>query len=82
MSGRRLYIGRVPQQATNRDFQDTFGTVGKLVEVRIMAGFAFIEFDQLRDAEQAVQEFNNKDFLGERILVEFAKPPRSMMDDR
>ncbi|GAA6012782.1 hypothetical protein JCM10207_005358 [Rhodosporidiobolus poonsookiae] len=47
-----------------------------------MAGFAFVEFDQLRDAEQAVQELNNKDFLGERILVEFAKPPRAMMDDR
>ncbi|BGP19557.1 hypothetical protein JCM10213_000157 [Rhodosporidiobolus nylandii] len=82
MSGRRLYIGRVPQQATNRDFQDFFGSHGKLVETRIMAGFAFIEYDQLRDAEQAVQDLNNKDFLGERILVEFAKPPRAMMDDR
>ncbi|GAA5853194.1 hypothetical protein JCM8547_000236 [Rhodosporidiobolus lusitaniae] len=81
MSGRRLYIGRVPQQASNRDFQEYFGSLGKLVEVRIMAGFAFIEYDQLRDAEQAVAEYNNKDFLGERILVEFAKPPRAM-DDR
>ncbi|GAA5900152.1 hypothetical protein JCM6882_002627 [Rhodosporidiobolus microsporus] len=82
MSGRRLYVGRVPQHATNRDFQDHFGAIGKLVETRIMAGFAFVEYDQLRDAEQAVQELNNKDFLNERILVEFAKPPRAMMDDR
>ncbi|GAA5995298.1 RNA-binding protein [Rhodotorula paludigena] len=47
-----------------------------------MAGFAFLEYDNLRDAEQAVNDLNNKDFLGERIMVEFAKPPRSMMDDR
>ncbi|BGP42984.1 hypothetical protein JCM10450v2_007103 [Rhodotorula kratochvilovae] len=82
MSGRRLYVGRIPQQATRADFEQYFGAVGRLVDIRIMAGFAFLEYDQLRDAEQAVNDFNNKDFLGERILVEFAKPPRAMMDDR
>lgn len=77
VSGRRLYIGRVPQQASNRDFQEYFGAIGKLVETRIMAGFAFIEYDQLRDAEQAVQEYNNKDFMGERCvsLFRLSLPP-------
>ncbi|GJN93237.1 hypothetical protein Rhopal_006284-T1 [Rhodotorula paludigena] len=82
MSGRRLYIGRIPQAATRADFEQFFGSVGRLVDIRIMAGFAFLEYDNLRDAEQAVNDLNNKDFLGERIMVEFAKPPRSMMDDR
>ncbi|BGP27257.1 splicing factor, arginine/serine-rich 4 [Rhodotorula toruloides] len=81
-AGRRLYVGRVPQAATRADFDDVFGRMGKLVDVRIMAGFAFIEYADLRDAEEAVNELNNKDFLGDRIMVEFAKPPRSIMDDR
>ncbi|KPV71517.1 uncharacterized protein RHOBADRAFT_67060 [Rhodotorula graminis WP1] len=82
MSGRRLYVGRIPQQASRADFEQHFGAVGRLVDIRIMAGFAFLEYESLRDAEQAVADFNNHDFCGERILVEFAKPPRSMMDDR
>ncbi|GAA5887280.1 hypothetical protein JCM5296_004586 [Sporobolomyces johnsonii] len=82
VSGRRLYIGRVPPQASRRDLEEYFGTHGRLVDVRVMSGFAFLEYDQLRDAEQAVQDFDKKEFMGERLLVEFAKPPRSMVDDR
>lgn len=48
MSGRRLYIGRIPQEATRADFEDYFGRAGKLIDVRIMAGFAFLEYDDLR----------------------------------
>jgi hypothetical protein len=48
VSGRRLYIGRIPQEATRADFEDYFGRAGKLIDVRIMAGFAFLEYDDLR----------------------------------
>lgn len=47
-AGRRLYVGRIPQAATRADFEDFFGRMGKLVDVRIMAGFAFIEYADLR----------------------------------
>ncbi|GAA6008095.1 hypothetical protein JCM11491_001881 [Sporobolomyces phaffii] len=49
-----------------------------------MNGFAFIEYDRLSDAEQAVADLGQKDFMGERLLVEFAKPPRErdFRDDR
>jgi hypothetical protein len=47
-AGRRLYVGRIPQAATRADFEEFFGRMGKLVDVRIMAGFAFIEYADLR----------------------------------
>ena len=41
-----------------------------------MAGFGFIEFEEQRDAEDAVSKFDGAKLLGEPIMVEFAKERR------
>lgn len=74
--GRRLYIGRIPQEATRTDIEKYFGRYGTLLDVRIMAGFGFLEYDQVRDAEDAVHDLNGREFMGDRLIVEFAKAPR------
>jgi len=76
--GRRIYIGRLSPDATKKDVEQFFGDYGKLLDVRVMSGFGFIEFENLRDAEDAVHDFNGRNFMGERIIVEFAKAPRSV----
>ncbi|POV98748.1 hypothetical protein PSHT_13872 [Puccinia striiformis] len=74
--GRRLYVGRIPPDATRTDVEKYFGRYGTLMDVRIMAGFGFLEYDSVRDAEDAVHDLNGRDFMGERLIVEFAKAPR------
>jgi RNA recognition motif-containing protein len=69
MSGQsetRVYIGRVPREgnhytsaksnnlAEKRDFERFFQGFGDLVEVKLMAGFAFVEFKEARDARDAI----------------------------
>ena len=39
-------------------------------------GFAFVEFDDHRDADDAVYDLNGKDLMGERVHVEFAREQR------
>uniref|UniRef100_A0A8D0FZS3 RRM domain-containing protein n=1 Tax=Strix occidentalis caurina TaxID=311401 RepID=A0A8D0FZS3_STROC len=39
-------------------------------------GYGFVEFDDLRDADDAVYELNGKDLCGERVIVEHARGPR------
>ncbi|KAJ9093237.1 hypothetical protein QFC19_008443 [Naganishia cerealis] len=41
-----------------------------------MAGFGFIEFEEARDAEDAVAKYDGAKLLGEPIMVEFAKERR------
>jgi len=78
MSGqRRLYLGHIPGSAQRADIEDFFKPFGRINDIRLMAGFGFIEFDDSRDAEDAVRDLNGKDFMGDRLLVEFAKSPRS-----
>ncbi|MBW0518515.1 hypothetical protein O181_058230 [Austropuccinia psidii MF-1] len=75
-SGRRIYVGRIPPEATRSDIEKYFGRYGTLLDVRIMAGFGFLEYDSVRDAEDAVHDLNGRDLMGERLIVEFAKAPR------
>ncbi|KAJ7311524.1 hypothetical protein DFH08DRAFT_897867 [Mycena albidolilacea] len=41
-----------------------------------MTGFGFVEFENAKDAEDAVNNFNGKTFMGQNIVVEFAKESR------
>lgn len=50
-----------------------------------MTGFGFVEFENSKDAEDVVNNFNGKSFMGSTIAVEFAKesrPRRDPYDDR
>lgn len=97
----RLYVGRLAPSVTRDDLADLFKNVGvciylyvsdfvqRLVDVRVLNGFGFVEFDDPRDADYAVrvrtlylcQDFDGSMFMGDRILVQPAKqPPRRDRD--
>lgn len=45
-----------------------------------MYSYGFVEFDDNRDADDAVYELNGKDLCGERVVVEHARGPRRDRD--
>lgn len=54
----RVYVGGLPQDISERDLEEKFGRHGRLRNVwvaRKPPGFAFIEFEDGRDAEEAVK---------------------------
>ncbi|WFD41521.1 hypothetical protein MPSI1_000151 [Malassezia psittaci] len=77
----RLYLGRLPQGVLREDISDLFRGLGRIVDIRILNGFGFVEFDDPRDAELAVRDFDGTMFMGDRIVVQFAKQPQRR-DDR
>jgi len=81
MSGRRLYLGRLPPDTRPEDVQKHFDGYGKISECRVMTGFGFVEFENSKDADDVVQAFNGKPLMGQSIIVEFAKDSRRR-DDR
>ncbi|KAF8330051.1 uncharacterized protein EI90DRAFT_2996784, partial [Cantharellus anzutake] len=76
MSSRRLYLGRLPTDAQQSDVQKLFDGYGPVTECRVMTGFGFVEFENPKDAEDVVQKFNGTQFMGNSIIVEFARDNR------
>ncbi|KAI6653175.1 Keratin 5-like protein [Oopsacas minuta] len=84
----RVYIGRLSPAARERDVERFFKPYGRIRDINLKNGFGFVEFDSVRDADEAVYSCDGKDLLGERVLVELAKggssygrrssPPMSM----
>jgi len=75
-----LYLGRLPMDARSDDVAKFFDGYGRIVDVRVMTGFGFVEFENSRDAEDALSVFNGKNFMGTSIVVEFAKESRPKRD--
>ncbi|SOV06229.1 related to pre-mrna splicing factor srp55 [Ustilago sp. UG-2017a] len=69
----RVYVGKLPADVRRGDIEDLFRDYGRLYDVRIMGTFGFVEFEHPRDAEDAVKDFDGKNFMGERIVVQHAK---------
>ncbi|KZT26643.1 RNA-binding domain-containing protein [Neolentinus lepideus HHB14362 ss-1] len=78
---RRLYLGKLPADARTDDVSKFFDGYGRIVDCRVMTGFGFVEFENPRDAEDAVHHFNGKSFMGASIVVEFAKETRRTRGD-
>lgn len=80
-----LFIGNIAREANERDLQEEFDRIGQCqfrFKVRTSSStycvcfqgqFAFVEYDNEKDAEQAIQELNDKDFSGRRISVQYSK---------
>ena len=53
----KVYVGDLPRDATEKELERAFSYYGPLRNVWIARnppGFAFIEFDDVRDAEDAI----------------------------
>jgi len=62
-----------PRRKTSSNF---FKKYGRLTYVTLKAGFGFVEFDDARDASDAAYELNDRELLGSRVRVEFARRDR------
>ncbi|XP_049844875.1 serine/arginine-rich splicing factor 5-like isoform X6 [Schistocerca gregaria] len=71
--GTRVFIGGLTYRVREHDLEKFFRKYGRIKEIAMKNGFAFVEFDDYRDADDAVYELNGKELLGERVSVEKAR---------
>ncbi|EYC17278.1 hypothetical protein Y032_0031g2370 [Ancylostoma ceylanicum] len=69
----RVYIGRLSYRASERDIEHFFRGYGRIRDIVLKNGFGFVEFDEPRDADDAVYDLNGKELAGERVMLEFSK---------
>jgi len=73
----RIYVGNLPPDIRSKDIDDLFYKFGKItyIDLKNKKGppFAFVEFEDPRDAEDAVRTRDSYDYDGYRLRVEFPR---------
>ncbi|XP_065225344.1 serine-arginine protein 55 isoform X3 [Planococcus citri] len=72
-SGTRVFVGGLSYRVRERDLEKFFQKIGRVMDISMKNGYAFVEFDDYRDADDAVYELNGKELMGERVSVEKAR---------
>jgi len=69
----RVYLGGIPPRTREKDIERFFRKYGRIRDILIKSKYAFIEFEDYRDADDAVYDLHGTDFLGDRVTCELAK---------
>ncbi len=79
--GRKLYIGNLPDSATEQDLADKFAAYGTVKSVKLITdrdtdrskGFGFIEMMSEAEAHAAIDSLNGADYDGRPMKVNEAR---------
>jgi len=73
----RIYVGNLPPDIRTKDIEDLFYKFGKItfIDLKNQRGppFAFVEFEDPRDADDAVYAREGYDYDGYKLRVEFPR---------
>lgn len=74
---RTIYVGNLPGDIREREVEDLFYKYGPIVDIDLKIpprppGYAFVEFEDVRDAEDAIRGRDGYKFDGYRLRVELA----------
>ena len=77
----RLYVGNLSFDATESDLFELFNGVGHVQNAEVVSyrhnqrskGFAFVQMQTVEEAQRAVEELHDKEFLGRKLVVSGAK---------
>jgi RNA recognition motif-containing protein len=79
--GRKLYVGNLPDSATEQDLLDKFAAYGTVKSVKLITdhdtgrtkGFGFIEMMSEAEAHAAIDSLNGTDYEGQSMKVNEAR---------
>ncbi|RID75571.1 hypothetical protein BRARA_B02609 [Brassica rapa] len=85
-SSRSIYVGNLPGDIREREVEDLFSKYGPVVQIDLKIpprppGYAFVEFEDPRDADDAIHGRDGYDFDGHCLRVELAHGGRRSSND-
>ncbi|KAL1350988.1 hypothetical protein AAHE18_06G064900 [Arachis hypogaea] len=84
---RTVYVGNLPGDIREREVEDLFSKYGHITHIDLKVpprppGYAFVEFEDYQDAEDAIRGRDGYDFDGHRLRVEPAHGGRGHSSSR
>jgi RNA recognition motif-containing protein len=76
-----LFIGNISRTAYASDLEKYFGEFGQC-RINFKGTYAFAEFENEKDAEEAISNLQNKSIGGREINIEWSKKSRKFDDSK
>jgi len=76
----KIYMGNIAEDCRERDVEKFFKGYGRVSNIVLKGGYGFCQFEDLRDAEDAVKDLDGKYWLGSRVKIELARGSRDKKD--
>ncbi len=78
----KLFVGGLPYSVTSDELKDIFAPFGAILSATVVndkftgrsRGFGFVEMDSDEEAQKAIQNLNESEVSGRKIVVSVAKP--------
>jgi len=80
----KLYVGNLSYDVTKEQLAELFSKAGKIADVVVITdrdtgrskGFGFVEFASEKEAQKAIEMFNEQEFEGRKLIVSEARPQK------
>ena len=89
---KRLFVGGLPYGINSSQLEEMFSKFGTVVSANVITdrdtgqskGFGFVDMENDKEADEAIEKLNDTDLEGKKIAVNVARPreERPRRDDR
>lgn len=88
-SGRSVFVGNIPYEATDEEIKDIFGQAGPVLSFRLVydresgkpKGYGFCEYKDQETAQSAMRNLNGTELHGRQLRVDSAASQKGANDD-
>ena len=79
---KKLFVRGFPYSTTSSQLEDIFSKIGKVISCDVIKdrdtgqskGFGFIEMENDKEADEAIEKLNDTEMEGRKIVVNVARP--------
>lgn len=80
--GKKIYVGNLPYSSNDQSLEALFSNYGTVESAKVIVdrdtgrskGFAFVEMSTEEEAQEAIEQLNEKEVEGRNIKVNEARP--------
>ena len=78
----RIFVKNIPSRTKESDLRGLFSKYGNIVDLVLKTNFAFIQYENEKEALSALKNLNDYNLMGNKINVESAKSRVEKMAER
>jgi arginine/serine-rich splicing factor 4/5/6 len=68
----QIFVAKLSTSVREKDLDYEFRRFGTIKNIQLKRGYSFIEYEDYKDAEEAIKEMDGRKFEGQRIVVQHA----------